>query len=832
MILKKLFILLIIFNMQLLALNKQFLHEDMSAKVNITDKSFTLELDLGLGENVLQDLQDIFLSQLNNFFNPIILDLKEIQEENIKNLNFTESPMTGVTNQFMSMLGIKDGTFLKNKQCDGKNESSYCDYANKNEYFGFSQLNPFNEIRIEIENQHKELVDQVKAVGSNIKNQMNTAWDKAFKEFQIDGPLDDFMEMVFDNEILTDYLMEEMQKHTFFKNKSIESEAIMSLLSNPNKSASQIGKEYAEKTNPNLFDYNNIKSSFGVKVNDKPKITNNLCDLVMDMFDKNSALQDKINERISEFRKELYKYIMYKVVEELTKNLEIITLIQHVQKMTQCSIEATIAAANTDSEGKAIFSSLTSNALTAISAATKAAKQKNAKANTANDSDKNEKSKTVQNCLEETEQKNKKEVNTQSKIGLANKGQLSFPLANLWTYIPFVNLAAGIKGKTTFTEDQKTLQNLDRCVQEGKTSTWQAAYKSCLMGNSGLEFKIDSKLKKQIAKLFKTVRKNKKRNCEELEKAAKRNTYNFGKLKIAFKPSPAVGPYVDNGTFKYFTGFVFKLVQAQIETPKDKSPEIALFYQELESIRANEKYESEDSNGTILPTRKFKTMQDFIDCGGIDTVNGGPYSCSMPNTVGLRNFCSYQVDELVRYHKFQEIIKKTTKDSKKETPEFGSIITNKLANIYHCTNILKDIIDKPVIQKIDIQYKEPTDLTKGSLSYLIDKKWLLENNQITLNEYNKNIVIEKGAREKFKVLSKEEKIQICVNSNKNEDLLNTSIMYQLCKEFKISIFKETFSNALNQFKTVNIDNEEVTNAELLNIKVEKEKFIKQFELNN
>lgn len=815
------------------ALDMSYANQGIETEITMTDSSFEMTLDLGLNVNLLQDLQDTLTSKLDGFFNPYIEDLKDMRKENIKKLNYEDSPTSGLTNDIMTYIGLNDGIFVTKKICDEKNDSSFCDYYGKDQYFEFSSLNPFTEFRKDVIEQHAKLVKQVKEIGADFERQFNEAWDKALSDANIDGGLNEYINELFAGDIVTDYLTEAIENNRYFQNESVESNAIKALLTDPSKSPQQIAMAYAKETNPDLYRYDDVQLKHGSNAS-RVDMSNNLCDLALGMFDTNSDVQDKLNERLSKLRQELYKHATYLLLKMLTDELGLMTLMQNLSKMTQCAVEATIASTNSLRELFSMPSFASSAALDAINDAKNSSGTSAAKPVTFDVSNHRTQAQKAQDCMQELADKNKKETDLEAEVGLSNFGVTFFPLTllDLWVFSPLSNLALGVKGKINWvTQYFKSDADYERCLlAEGETSVWQQAYHSCMAGNSGIEFKIKSELNKEIAKLFNTVRKNKKNDCELLEESTKLNLFNFDKIKLLMEPTPSVGPFVDNGKLNYFGGFVSKLVQAKIETPNWMSAEISMYKKELDAIRGNEPFEIKKADGTVETTRKFKTMQDFMDCGGVDTVNGGAYSCSTPGTVGIRNFCSYEVEDLIVHHDFQQILKDTTTNTEKEVPTFSDRIKLRLANIHYCSQILADLIEHPVEQEVETAFVEPEDSIQGTLGYILDKKWMLETKQLTQKEFNKAMRVIKGTQNRFAALTEGEKIDICIKSKKRENILNPSIMYKLCKAFKIKKFNELFIKAKIEYKSMPYSSKTSFAKDMQEIKMKSEELTDTYDI--
>jgi hypothetical protein len=828
----------------------------VTTAVTTSPSSLDFSLNLDLGANLLQDLQDAVTSKIDDFFNPYIHDLKEMQRKNIETLNFSDSPAQGMINDLMSAIGMKDGTFLNNiKVCDAKNASSFCDYYGKSQYFAFSSLLPQAVIdaRQTIKETHDKLTAQVKEIGQDFKNQVNSAWDKVMAEVRIDGPLNEAMADIFAGDVVTDYLMDRIAEQPFFASQSAESKAILGMI-NGTTSPQQAAIAYAKKTNSGMFDYENVEMEFGYNESISNNVSNNLCDLAMDMFSGNKDKQQALNAQLSKLRKELYKYATFLLMKKLTDDLELITVMQTIGKMTQCAIEASIAAAATVAEQYGLPSFVSGAAMTAISAKSNSQSGSSADGSTETD----QKATNPQDCMEEISDKNKKELDIEGEIGLSNFGITFWPLTlvDLWVFSPLSNLALGVKGKINWiTQYFKSDEDYEKCIARGKSEGWQKAYHECMAGNSGLEFKIKSDLEAAIAKLFEPIRKKKKKECEMLDEASQLDVFNFDKIKISFKPTVALGNWTDDGTWDYFGSFVSKLVTAGIEQPTDITNIMSIYLKDLESIHKNEDYEKAKQDGVhFMVTRHFKTIKDFINCSGIDPMTGSAYTgCQgkAENTnnkgdffrplpanetfavVGFRKFCSLQVANLLTVHSFQEILDQSTASNKKDkkVPTFSAEIKRRLSNIYQCSKVLADLVDNPVEQKVvTVVNPETSTQLKGQLSYMIDKKWLVETNQISEEEFKQAGLIMEATGNRFDNMNEVEKIKICINTRKKENLKNTSYLYKLCKAYKLELFNEILKDAKISFKKINYDSKSSFAGTMKGLKSAEEDFKNKYNI--
>jgi len=811
----KLFFLFIFsFFSMLNAMDLSYRNDYSAVTVKTTDSSFHMEFDLGLNENLLQETQDWVVGYIDDFINPYIQELQDLKEQNIKNLNYSRSPDSGASNMILSLFNINDGLFIEaTKICKAEDTQSYCNFSDKSQFFTVSSINPFNSFREEVLANYDVIISNIESVEADFKNMVNEAWDKAFADLSIDGPLNDAVKLVY-SDPLTNTLLEEIEDNKYLQNHKAESKAIQDLLSDPTKTPEMVALDYAKNTN-NIYDTNKVGLEYGANVSPLDNdIPNNLCDLAMEMFDVNSNIQEKINERLSKLRKELYKYAVQLLIEELTNNLEQITIAQEISKATQCAIEATISVAN------ASFDKYTGFSFANIDYSGITSKTQNPKGGESVSSDTSTidlATSIAQKCTQEINDKNTKDTELQFQGGLTNYSTITvlYPTPiYMFNYSPWSNLALSGKGKTNaITNAMKVKTDYENCLTKAKSEAWLTAYQFCVNGNSQLEFKITSSIKSEVANLFNSVRKVKKKNCEMFDNAEKNDILLFSSIKTVFEQKPITPIYNMDGTWDYFGSVVSKLVQAKVNIPDDKSNQIALYYKELEKIKSEEPFEKKASDGTtIIKTRHFNNMGDFMNCGDLDPQTSAPWNCSWTSLstkdnelnlkkVGLRNFCSYTAQEVIKPSNWAIILDNINSKNGKDTVIYPKRIHQLLSDLHHCSEILVKLKKEPIKKHsstIVTDFDKATSV--AAVDYLIDRQVLLKNKIITAQDYKRDVMSVDIATKNFNKLNEYDKFELCVNSQKKEDILHLSFLYKFCKEYKIDLFTKLFRDAKISFK--------------------------------
>jgi len=754
---------------------------------DMEQKKIDIKLDLGLGDNLLSNLEEKRDKEFDKLFNPIIEDLEEIKQKNMKRLNTDNMNLSsdGVSQKWMDFLQWdkikKSVDKFKNKYKDKNGESIF---NAKQYYLSSSSLNPFGNFREKLlENQE------------NVKNKINN-FDVFSKKTRseiakLNQKIDEYkgvdtFGLIYDN-ILSDKTKGKINSNTYMKD----------LLEG--KDPGNVLLDFYRNQYP---EYYPSKSKTTFKVFKAPFATNNLCDITKCLYsdeckDENgNDIKEEFQEKIKELRKKLIQQITYLAIKELMSEMYVMEYVRFAQKATSCSVQATIAASS-NQLGLSKYIDVgqsTTEVLDISTGGTSGAKGKTTGTTSEAISTNNRK---VADCLKIDDVHSKQEDNTDLKVA-GNEQQVDLEevtegIAPLSIWIPF--LAVGGDGKvntSSATSEVADKETVKSCISEGQTATWKESFNSCMDASTDNDINFKFKINTSIKNLFKSVRKHKKIQCQMDKENAKKTNYNFSLLKY----SNMLPSFINTTYNKYETysensedliTAIKILIENSIKTNIDSTNSDTICLDSLyDSIKEGYEYKGCELNGEL------KTVSNLTDFNNL-----------------MNDYCQNISEEVIK-NKDDETKLKENVDINIGINYCSKYYSKKSLKLENNFNIKNDNGSKLNVA-LELEYRQ-----KDENGFKIDS----EKYQKLFDETYK----------KMEMLSETELINICINNpmEEKEDGLKSPVYYY-CKSFKSKMYDKILNEAINDFDNMTFDTES-TNLRILEIEKKKKEIKNKFNI--
>jgi len=480
----------------------------------------TLSYDMGLGDNLLQGLQNKIYKSIDNAVNPTINKLKKIQKHNMQMLNTDTYFGTGtgdrLSESWMKFLGFNDySAVTKDFKEKNKGGIGYYIFNGKKWKGNSSSLNPFKKFNSEIAQKTLDIrnsVNNFTLLPKSVQQDLQNTSSSINKYLKLD---------------LSDLTQQMISKENGKPIKNYISNIVSG------KSPEKAFDIYYKEAFPN-FVPSNGKTTFTFSKALMP--TNNMCEITKCLFgDKSCTLtqnQDANNlkKTAEKIRKALVKRALLVLVQKLIKEFFINEYIQFVQRSMVCSVEATMSTTS-DTLG---FNYNTTTGLQSVSSI-KFGNSNNSGIATTNSTALRNSARTVSKCLSVDDTTTKNETNIDIKASANEQGQqVTVVPVTTATYIPFIGLGGGATFSTEkIAKKIAALSKNKACILKGKMETWKHAFNNCMTNGEIMKIKINSDLKLEIQKLFGILRRHKKIQCQLSKKLANTNRFHFSLLKYS-----------------------------------------------------------------------------------------------------------------------------------------------------------------------------------------------------------------------------------------------------------------------------------------------------------
>jgi hypothetical protein len=851
---------------------------DNLIQVEVTPYTIKAGIDFGLGEPVFSGLEKKREELLDRLFKKILEDLKEEKKRNIKNGNYSDALYDTSNNDWVKAVqrffGDEDifqlegcdigGTGVTNpdSQCDlfEKTElKASCDDDSNNEENDKAKCaitNPFNKFRKEVKKYHEKYVKDIRHSTSVNTKSANDYFDKHvyadLKKKKLHGidtklltgqtPLIDYKKI--EEDLIYGFANTFLYAESWGNKETEILDRIVNLTTTEN--SVKFMMDFAQRNVKNgeeLFDFEKVELNFNYANNKNSGRNNNVCKMVSDLFGSDEEARKKankeLNEKIDKMRKQLEKYVMLRSVEYLIEQIGIITQIEFFKRSAQCAIEATVASS---SAILGDYGFVDSEALTAIEEAQSALFNADANGNTVQNesqvsttgsskTDTNIKE-TIAECLHLVNKDKDKQVTINSNGELLL--ELGVPPPNTYsaitevtqtvTYVPYIAPGAGTGVQTnSLSVKPQVKAKYAECIQKGRSSTWRLSYNNCMDNNTKLEYITGVDLNTEIGKFFDSIRQQKKEKCKLAGDIIESPKYN-GKWMLAIDKDTyglgiGTGTVIGevkkmNLTWGYLLPLHEKLLLLNATEFKEKSQDIVLLEKELREFK----------EGKVSTANRFDNLEQLVSCGG--TTNA--YKCPRSDAdMGLRYFCNSVSKDLLKSDILEKIKKSNVDDKQTKISNLDENIKLQLGDIYNCTNIIKNIMLMPIREKNPEQVKNSE--LNSDIRNIIKNKMLLEKGFISLKDYQTKLSYQNDFKEIWEDFSEKDKENICIFSKRKENIVNTSILYIKCKEYKKDKFKQIFNKALLDFKdfsNFSIKSKKDTLNDVINEKLNLDKYFK------